>query len=311
MSARSTLPPATMSIAAVERDTGLGKDTLRVWERRYAFPAPLRHTSGERLYPADQVDKLRLIKRLMDQGHRPGKLLALSSVDLLALGTQSTQSGQPALAPSTPAAENRQVILSLLANSDSEGLRGALGQALMRQGLQRFVIDTLAPLNIEVGEAWMRGEIGVHQEHLYTEQVQNLLRGAINVLPRARALPRVLLATAPEEEHVLGLLMVEAMLASEGADCVSLGTQMPLHEIRDAVVAGHYDVVALSFSAAFATRRALTVLRELRALLPAKVDIWAGGRALQGKAKQLTETRLIGPIDEVLAVLQAWRDEQR
>lgn len=297
--------PAPMSISAVERDTGLGKDTLRVWERRYAFPTPLRHTTGERLYPADQVDKLRLIKRLMDQGHRPGKLLALSPDALQALCSQ------PASADLTPAAEGRLGLLTLLVKSDSEGLRGALGQALMRQGLQRFVMDTLAALNIEVGEAWMRGDIGIHQEHLYTEQVQNLLRGAISTLAMSRTTPRVLLATAPEEEHVLGLLMVEALLKSEGADCVSLGTQTPLHEIRDAALAGRFDVIALSFSAAFPTRHALTVLRELRAMLPPRVEIWAGGRALQGKLRQFAQARLIGPIEEVLTTLQAWREEQR
>ena len=38
-----------MNIAAVERDTGIGKDTLRVWERRYGFPQPQRDANGERL----------------------------------------------------------------------------------------------------------------------------------------------------------------------------------------------------------------------------------------------------------------------
>ena len=47
-----------MSIAAVERDCGLPKDTLRVWERRYGFPNPLRDRHDERLYPADQVATL-------------------------------------------------------------------------------------------------------------------------------------------------------------------------------------------------------------------------------------------------------------
>ncbi|MDQ5941447.1 MAG: MerR family transcriptional regulator, light-induced transcriptional regulator, partial [Pseudomonadota bacterium] len=61
------------TIGAVERDTGLAKDTLRVWERRYGFPQPERDANGERLYPAAQVERLRLIKRLMDQGFRPGK----------------------------------------------------------------------------------------------------------------------------------------------------------------------------------------------------------------------------------------------
>ena len=63
------------SISAVERDTGLSKDTLRVWEKRYGFPQPGRDQHGERVYPAEQVEKLRAIKRLVDRGHRPSKLM--------------------------------------------------------------------------------------------------------------------------------------------------------------------------------------------------------------------------------------------
>ena len=29
-------------IATVEREIGIGKDTLRVWEKRYGFPVPVR-----------------------------------------------------------------------------------------------------------------------------------------------------------------------------------------------------------------------------------------------------------------------------
>ena len=64
------------TIAAVERDVGLSKDVLRVWERRYGFPVPNRDPHGERLYPAVQVLRLGLIKRLMDLGHRPGRLMS-------------------------------------------------------------------------------------------------------------------------------------------------------------------------------------------------------------------------------------------
>ena len=50
------------TIANVERETGLSKDLLRMWERRYGFPAPARDANGDRIYPADQVEKLRLLK---------------------------------------------------------------------------------------------------------------------------------------------------------------------------------------------------------------------------------------------------------
>ena len=44
---------AGLSIAAVERETRLSKDVLRVWERRYGFPRPERDANGERCYPAE------------------------------------------------------------------------------------------------------------------------------------------------------------------------------------------------------------------------------------------------------------------
>ena len=37
-----------LTISQVERDTGLSKDTLRIWERRYGFPNPGRDAQGER-----------------------------------------------------------------------------------------------------------------------------------------------------------------------------------------------------------------------------------------------------------------------
>src|SRR2546429_6664813 len=58
---RSTLFPYTTlfrsPISAVERETGLAKDTLRVWERRYGFPRPERDSAGDRRYPADRSEE--------------------------------------------------------------------------------------------------------------------------------------------------------------------------------------------------------------------------------------------------------------
>lgn len=65
-----------LTITAVARETGLSPDTLRVWERRYGFPKPLRNSSGRRGYPQEQIDRLRQIKRLVDAGFRPGKLVS-------------------------------------------------------------------------------------------------------------------------------------------------------------------------------------------------------------------------------------------
>ena len=47
-----------LNISAVERETGLSKDVLRIWERRYGFPEPHRDDNAERQYPQEQVAML-------------------------------------------------------------------------------------------------------------------------------------------------------------------------------------------------------------------------------------------------------------
>jgi MerR family transcriptional regulator, light-induced transcriptional regulator len=291
-----------LSISAVERDTGLSKDVLRVWERRYGFPQPLRDSNGERLYPATQVERLRAIKRLMDAGHRPGKLLALNEGELDNLALRQTRSKAI-----DDIGDLQRMILNLLQTNDSVGIRQTLAQLLMKQGLQEFVAETIAPLNRAIGEAWMRGDMQIFQEHAYTEQVQVVLRSAINAMPHRESQPSVLLSTFPNEQHGLGLLMVEAILAPEGAHCISLGTQTPIPEIAAAAAAYKSDAVALSFSSAYSGKQALAGLQSLRALLPERVTIWVGGELTRRMRREIPGVVTTGSLGDILAALRQWR----
>lgn len=60
------------------RLAGLPVETLRVWERRYRLSETARSAHGQRLYSAEQVDRLRLLKALVDQGHPIGLISVLS-----------------------------------------------------------------------------------------------------------------------------------------------------------------------------------------------------------------------------------------
>ncbi len=291
-----------LNIAAVERDTGLTKDTLRVWERRYGFPTPGRDEHGNRLYSPADVAKLRLVRRLLDQGRRPAALIRASTAELLA--QLDEQAPRPAPAAG---AVDEAAFLKLVRLHRHQELRATLQQTLLKQGLQRFVSETVSALNAAVGHAWMRGELDVPEEHLYSEQVQNLLRNAIGSQPDAGARPRVLLTTFPDEEHGLGILMVEAMLVPEGASCVSLGTRTPLADIGKAAVEGAFDVVALSFSGAYPLRQAVDGLELLRRQLPMSIELWAGGAGLEGKPPRLPGIRVVASLEGAVEALREWR----
>ena len=290
-----------IAIAAVERDTGLSKDTLRIWERRYGFPQPLRDAQGERAYPSDQVEKLRLLKRLMDAGHRPGKLVGLpiDALRSLGLGAGTPRAGQSDLP--APYAE-------LLGGHDVGGLRRQLQQAMLAMGLDRFVTEHVAPLNAAVGEAWLRGEISVAQEHVYTEAVQLVLRQAIGSMPEPSGpAPRILMATLPQESHGLGLLMVEALLSLQGWRCISLGVRVPLEDIVIAAGLIGADIVALSFSGSFPAVQAGASLQELRRRLPAATAIWAGGSGLALQRRLPDGVLAVRDIGLLAKLVDQWR----
>ncbi len=275
-------PAGGIGIAAVERDTGINKETLRVWERRYGFPSPWRDAAGERLYPPEQVQRLRLVKRLLDAGHRPGRVVAASPEALAALlQPAAAAAGDGAAAPEAP---EIQACVALLQRHDIDGLRRALSQAVLRRGLAGSITAVFAPLTTRIGELWMGGTLEVFEEHIYSESLQLALRQAIHALPPAQGQgPRVLLTTLSGESHALGLLMAEALLSLEGAACLSLGVQTPLAQIPAAVAAHRAHVIALSFSGLLPNRAVLDGLAALRELVPAPVEIWAGGssRALR------------------------------
>jgi len=295
------LDQPALPIASVERETGLSKDTLRVWERRYGFPLPARDAKGERLYPASQVRRLVQLKRLIDRGHRPGKLLLLDEAALDSLDAPQVFEHPEA------SAQQLDVWMRLVESHNHEALQTLFRRELIRRGMSRFVQDIAAPLITRVGMAWARNQIGVFEEHLFSQHLEKLFRSALAGIAHTEGTPRVLLTTLSGEEHTLGLLMVEALLTMEDAYPVLLGPQTPVAEIARAAVAKEVDVVCLSFSSAFATSQAVQGLTDLRRALPAHVAVWAGGYGVKGLKKPPDGVCLVPEFADLYTCLAAWR----
>jgi len=314
MNIRFTNLPDMISIAAVERDTGIAKDTLRVWERRYGFPKPLRDANDDRVYPADQIEKLRLLKRLMDMGHRPGRIVSLPTEALRELSSKELAE-ENQIKPYDISQDEMDRYLNLLRSHQTEALRLAMSTMMMKIGLDRFVIEVVAPLIQSIGEYWASGKVEIHEEHLFTEQIKHLLRSAINAVPRGHtgqdedlARPRVLLTTFPQEQHSLGLLMAEALMVLEGCVCVSLGTQTPIIEIAQAARAQKADIVALSFSSQINPNQVVDGLNELKVKLAPGVQIWAGGNNPALRKRIPDGIRVIG-LQDVSNNVKLWREK--
>lgn len=296
------------NIAAVERDTGLSKEVLRVWERRYGFPTPERDANGDRSYAPPQVEHLRLIKRLMDLGHRPGKLLGMPLEQLARLTPPRAPAQVPGRVDAARSAVPAELdgLLALIKRHEGEAFLAAMQQRLARHGVHNFVLDTVAPLTAQVGQAWEEGRFAIFEEHLYAELTRRALGQAIASLPLSARSPRILLTTVANEMHGLGLLMAETLLALNGAECICLGTQLPLAEIQQAAVAHQAAVVALSFSSFYPQRQIPGLLRQLRQMLAPGVALWVGGSGVL-RLPAMPGVDFLPALEDAVTQLEAWR----
>jgi len=289
----------------IERETGFGIGQLRKWRQRYGFPPMGATADGKAAYSRKTVDQLLLIKRLLEAGLRPGQVVGVTAGELekfkLALGLS---------VPVVCRDESRQALIEKLKLTDLAGFRALLAQERAKRTLLDFVLDTLGPLMIDIGEAWRRAEIDIHHEHLCSFFVERLLHAEILKLPPKEDLPGIVLfALPPGEHHLLGLLMVEAALAEQGAKTINIGSDVPLNNLKLAAISCKADVVALSFSFFYPTRNVVPILRHLRRLLPLQMQIWAGGAGLAGIRKQPKGVRIISDIGEAIAALKELRSE--
>lgn len=92
------------TIGVFARLTGINPGTLRIWERRYKIANPARSGPGDkRLYSQNDVDRLALVKALVDVGHPVSSLAHLTIDDLHArLKTSAVTLASSASTPAHP-----------------------------------------------------------------------------------------------------------------------------------------------------------------------------------------------------------------
>lgn len=285
----------THTINDVSRLSGIPKDLLRQWERRYGYPDPERNMNGDRRYSTHQLDKLTLIRQLLDQGKRPGKLIGLDTEQLRKLLSEPGDGFDGAH------------LLALLKSGDQSGLGDWLQRQVLVHGLRSFIHRVMSPATTAVGNAWAEGELDIHQEHLYTEAVKRVVRRELSEQTPQSSEPRVMLTSVPGEQHSLGLLMVEALLHLGGAKPIAFGTEMPFQEIRKAAESHQVQVIALSFSSCIKDEDALVMLSGLRQIIAPEIAIWVGGASFRAKPNMPAGVDLVEDLWALESVLGSWK----
>ncbi len=275
-----------LSIGDICSETGLSPDVVRVWERRYGFPMPVRLPSGHRRYRSSDLNRLRLIAEAVADGHRPALAVKADEAalrKLLVRGQSNTWT--PIVDP----------LIKAVVEMDSAHIRTLLQNAFSRYPLKDFLGHVVDPLLEWVGYAWAEGSLGIHQEHLVTEILEDFLRQMRLALPIQSSKGSVLLATLPGERHRLGLLMAALLYAAKGVRVELLGIDVPVASIANAARTLRVDRVAVSLSIQSSGEPTRRLLMDLLERLPPNCQLLIGG---QGAAR----TRKVEGVERMTGI---------
>ena len=217
-------PSGKYPIRVVARLTGIPIDTLRAWERRYGAVEPARDDRG-RLYDDVDLQKLKLLRRLVERGHAIGRIANLGEPELgklLEAGLEPADRGRegrrggPGGACSTPSI-----------GTTSPRWTGSWGSSPRCSRPARWCTRWCCRSCARSGKGWQEGRFTVAQEHM----VSASLRGPARLAgpgPGAAGRPdRPGLRHPAGERHELGLAAAAMLAAAGGLGVVYLGADLP------------------------------------------------------------------------------------
>ncbi len=233
--------------------SGVRPELLRAWERRYGLLQPTRSPGGLRLYTAEDLERVRLMRQLLDNGLAAAEAAAVASRTSLETPPRAT-----ALAPGRARAELSQA----LDRFDEPAAQAIIDQVLAAATIDTFLTDFVLPYLRELGERRERGEVSIAQEHF----ASSVLRGRLLGLGRGWGLgvgPGAVLACLPGEQHDLGLIAFGLALGARGWRITFLGSDTPVETVREASRDVDPSLVVLS---AVTAERVRPFVDELQAL---------------------------------------------
>lgn len=290
------LDDARYRVGMVAKMTGLSTHTLRMWEKRHAAVLPRRTEAGGRLYTDADVQRLRLLHKLVRSGHSIGGIAKLSDVDLQQMAAAT---GEP-LESSTPEhlPDVRGRVMRAVERLRVEEAEQILMRAALSTEPVEFLRSIVAPIMAEIGDRWERGDLRIAHEHACSTVMRGLLFSLMRLYPASQGTRRVVAATPADEEHELGALMVAMLAAMHGWGVLYLGPSLPADEIAFAVTDTDAELLMLSI-ASLEPDAAADEITAIEKQIPKHVRLLVGGRNAKTKAGSRAE------VEQDLNVLES------
>jgi DNA-binding transcriptional MerR regulator len=291
---------ALYPIRTVSAATGVNAVTLRAWERRYGLLKPKRTPKGHRLYTRDQIDTIRRVVELLDQG------IAISQVKPLLdrrAGPGADTAGGDVATQQDVWGIQVERLLAGIAAYDHVLLDRLYGEVMSLYPVDTVTQRLTVPALEVLGTRWRNGTAGIAEEHFFNGYLRNKLGARFHHLSEHSSGPRLVAACIPGEQHETGLLLFSLSAAAHGYRPVYLGANLPFEELPNVVARTGARAVVLS---ATSRPKGAVFTQMLPDLVQAlEVPVFLGGRASLAQQAQVAAAGAVPLGVDIPGAIQA------
>jgi DNA-binding transcriptional MerR regulator len=295
---KSITPGSMLPIRTVANLTGINPVTLRAWERRYNLITPQRTPKGHRLYTQDDVDLIKQVLELLDQG------ISISQVKPLLEQSPGRQ-------PETMSPESgdvwknyQQTMLHAVEHFDEHVLDSTYNDALSLYPVDVVNQRLVSPLLRIIGERWKERDTGIAEEHFFSVYLRNKLGARIHHLNQRSNGQLLILACLPGEYHEIGLLLFALATVNFGYRVLILGSNTPLDQVP-AVLLKQPSCAGVVLSGSARPSRGLFESELPQLVKSSAVPVFVGGQTASKHQKKVEATGAVCLGESISAGLRS------
>lgn len=281
----SPSPPQNYGITTTARMVDMNCHTIRAWERRYKALDPLRNSeNNRRKYSPKDIERLRLLSSVVNQGHQISLVATLSN-ESLALMCQVNTIVHQHLAPSANRTLTKRC-LAALKNFEILKLKTHIEMAEQSLSSTQFVTEFAMPLLYTVQANTAKGiycpaKYSAFCFALRTQMMQMLFSLQSTVTDSNKKLREsdlsICFATCPNDYDEFLILSTAILAAQHGHSTHYLGANLSAVAVAGAARAIKAKVIVIGNSLdadIYHESEQTDYVNELNSLLPPPTQIW-------------------------------------
>ncbi len=301
------------NLKVVLKETGLGADTLRAWERRYGLPSPDRTSGGHRLYSHYDIEVIKWLTARQHEGLTISHAVEMWREQIASGKDPLENIVSPKLSqPIFPASETsldaiRTQWLEACLHFNEKEAEQALNQAFAIFPLEAVCTEVLQLGLARIGMQWYENKSSVQQEHFASALAVRRIDALISAAPLPTREQTILVGCPVNEWHTFTPLLLTLLLRRRGFKVIYLGANVPKSQFEETISTVGADLTVL-VAQQLITAASLQQIAHL--LVAHQAQVGFGGRIynIQPALIRRTDGHYLGAtldvsIDEIQALV--------